>query len=184
MREVDVKEVADLVTAARQSLGGGTEGPTLGYMMLPDYKPTYAYRYYNVRSRHLRLQEVFFAAYTDERDGGGVAGVLSFSDFDRRKAYLKVLAFDEDMVGERPQEGLRWLLHSGMSRLREFRPIDSIRLVVARHGSTGELVGPHVDDDVLEQLGSLGFSRLARLENEGGRDIHMDIYELSIPRVD
>ena len=63
MREIDSRHIAELITQARNNIGQDDALPHMGYMMLPDYKPSYAYKYYNIRSRHFWVQEVFFVAH-------------------------------------------------------------------------------------------------------------------------
>jgi hypothetical protein len=181
MREVDSVRVADLVIRAKENIGQDDAIPHMGYMMLPDYKPNYAYKYYNVRSRHLRVHEVFFVAHDGEY--GQIDGVISFADIERRKGYIRVLALGQALVEGTNGYNLVWFMQNALRELSRFVELETIRLLVAKQGQSEELIGPHVSPAFLGQFEQCGFRQLTRLEKEGGRDIHVEIYECPVPSV-
>jgi hypothetical protein len=176
MREVDSIKVADLVTVAWDNILEEGATPAMGYMMTPDYKPGYAYKYYNIRSRHLRVQEIFFVAY-DGEDDAEVKGVLSFSEFDNSKAYIKLVALEEALT---KGEDVAWLVSDAVKCLQQFKHLLSVRVLVATLGVSGGFVGPHVSPVFLKALDAAGFKKTLRLDNEGGRDVNFDVYELAL----
>jgi hypothetical protein len=173
MRESDSIAVANLVNRAWESIDNEEASCIMAYMLAPDFKPEFAYKYYNIRSRHLRIQEIFFVAYggTEESE---VKGVLSFSEMDGNRAYLKLLVLDED---HKSPEDAAWLLKSSIEELRRFIKLQSIRVLIATQGVSGEFVGPHVSPIFTGALETAGFHKVLNLQNEGGRDVNFDIYE-------
>ena len=89
MRQIDCVRVAELITRAIERIGQDEAKPHLAYMTRPEHTPDYAYKYYNVRSRHFRLQEVFFVAHDGEY--GRIDGVISFADLAHGKGYIRML---------------------------------------------------------------------------------------------
>ena len=66
MREVDGVRVADVIGRAMGNIDEQHAVPQLAYVSDPDSIPAFSYRHYNIRSRHFRLDEVFFVAHDGE----------------------------------------------------------------------------------------------------------------------
>lgn len=173
MRESDSTAVARLVNKAWDSIGDENATCTMAYMLSPDYKPEFAYKSYNIRSRHLRIQELFFVAYSGE-DNSEVRGVLSFSEIENSKVYVKIAVLDEE--SESSQDAA-WLLRASIDELCQFIQLQSVRVLIATQGVSGEFVGPHVSPLFMDALEAVGFRKVLQLKNEGGRDVDFDIYE-------
>ncbi len=180
MREADSKKVASLLALARENIGRPDTLPAMLYLMLPDYKPTFIYNYYNLRSRHFRLEEVFFTALDEEQQT--IQGVLSFAEFTRKKAFLKVFAVDQPLANGGAGADAGWFLDAAIAELRRFRDLEAVRLLVARkvESETEQFVGPHIDAALAGRLATHAFSKLARLEREGGRNVAVEIYERAV----
>lgn len=182
MRECDSVRVADLIQRGIQNIGHNGTHPHMAYMILTSDAPAYIYKYYNVRSRHLRLVELFFVLHRGNRDD--IHAVLSVSNVVHRKCYLKILVFDSTLLDVTDGSGLPWFMNQAMTELSRFVDVDAIRFVLSKQGGSTEPVGPHISPAFLAALSSCGFRQIAKLESEGGQDIDLEIYERPISKED
>lgn len=178
MRELDSIHIAELITRARNNIGQDDALPHMGYMMLPDYKPSYAYKYYNIRSRHFRVQEVFFVAHDDSYNR--IDGVISFADIERKTGYLRLMAVEQTLLEGQHGYDMAWFVRQAIAELCRFVTLDAIRLLIAKRGESDEFIGPHVSPGFLQIFEPCGFQQLTRLMREGGRHIHVEIYECPV----
>lgn len=175
MRQSDSLRVAELITHAIENIGRDEAGPHLAYMTRPDHTPDYAYKYYNVRSRHFRLQEVFFVAHDSDLDR--IEGVVSFADISHGKGYIRVLALEPTLLNGSDGQDVVWFLRKAVGELARFVQLGAVRLVTAAQEQGEEPVGPHVSALLRQEIERCGFRRLARLEREGGQAVHVEIFE-------
>ena len=175
MRQIDCVRVAEFVTRAIDGIGQDDAMPHLGYMTRPENTPDYAYRYYNVRSRHFRLQEVFFVAHDGQFNQ--IDGVISFADIANGKGYVRVLALGPSLIGGANGHNLVWFFDQAKKEIARFVKMTGVRLITANQQQSEERIGPHISRAFLQSIEQCGFQQLARLEKEGGHDVHVEIHE-------
>jgi hypothetical protein len=177
MKQMDCVRVADFIGRAIEALGQDEATPHLGYMTRPENTPDYAYRYYNVRSRHFRLQEVFFVCQGDD---GEIDGVISFADIGDGKAYVRLLALGSSLMNGTNGDGVTRFVDESVRELTRFVKTSAVRVITAGQQESEERVGPHVSPAFLRAIERCGFQELARLDREGGHDVHVEIHESAV----
>ncbi len=178
MREADCVQVAALIERALMNLGEDEQAPCMAYILLPEQTPAYSYRYYNIRSRHLRLVELFFLAHSD--DYSRIEGVLSVQGIRNRRCYLRLIALDQTLMAGEGGRDTAWFLREAMRELRRYVDMDAVRLLTIGQDPSDEAPRPYMLPRLQEIIRQCEFRLCARLENELGRNTHIEFYECQI----